>query len=221
MYPPVSSPMLGLLALLLIVLVAFIEIGVIEYAYARLGISHRAITSLLLLTIAGSLINIPVASVSTRQMVAGQTIYVFGVPYVSPPVISVGHTVIAINLGGALIPTLLSLYLLLRLGGLLRATLATALVAVIVHRVAQIVPGVGIAVPTLLPGIVAAMAAWLVDKRRRASIAYVAGTMGCLIGADLANLARISQMHAPMVSIGGAGTFDGVFVAGIVAVLLA
>lgn len=213
--------MLGLLALLLIVLVAFIEIGAIEYAYARLGISHRAITLLLLLTIAGSLINIPVASVSTQHMVAGQTIYEFGVPYVSPPVISVGRTVIAINLGGALIPTILSLYLLLRLGGLLRVVLATALVAVIVHRVARIVPGVGIAVPTLLPGIVAAAAAWLVDQRRRASIAYVAGTMGCLVGADLANLANISQMHAPMVSIGGAGTFDGVFVAGIVAVLLA
>jgi len=213
--------MLGLLVLVLAVLLAFIEFGAIEYAYARLGISHRAITLLLLLTVLGSLINLPIASVSTQHMVAAKTIYVFGVPYVSPPAIQVGRTVIAINVGGALIPTIFSFYLLWRLGGWLRAAIAIALVALIVHRVARIVPGVGIAVPTLLPGIVAALAAWLVDRSRRASIAYVAGTMGCLLGADLSNLASVAQMRAPMVSIGGAGTFDGVFVAGIVAVLLA
>ena len=52
-------------------------------------------------------------------------------------------------------------------------------------------------------------------------IAYVSGSLGTLIGADLLNLHRIAYLGAPVASIGGAGTFDGVFLTGIVAILLA
>ena len=45
--------------------------------------------------------------------------------------------------------------------------------------------------------------------------------MGTLIGADIMNLGKIQGLGAPVASIGGAGTFDGVFLVGIVAVLLA
>ena len=45
--------------------------------------------------------------------------------------------------------------------------------------------------------------------------------MGTLIGADLLNLGKIHGLGAPIASIGGAGTFDGVFLSGILAVLLA
>jgi uncharacterized membrane protein len=45
--------------------------------------------------------------------------------------------------------------------------------------------------------------------------------LGTLIGADLMNLGSIQGLHAPVLSIGGAGTFDGVFLTGILAVLLA
>jgi len=34
------------------------------------------------------------------------------------------------------------------------------------------------------------------------------------------NLGRIQGLGAPIVSIGGAGTFDGIFLSGIIAVLL-
>jgi uncharacterized membrane protein len=67
----------------------------------------------------------------------------------------------------------------------------------------------------------AALLAVALDLRRSAAIAYVAGTMGCLFGADIFNLGIVSQMHAPVASIGGAGTFDGVFLSGLIAVLLA
>jgi len=50
--------------------------------------------------------------------------------------------------------------------------------------------------------------------------AYVAGVLGTLIGADLANLNVIPKLGAPVASIGGAGTFDSVFLSGIIAVLL-
>jgi uncharacterized membrane protein len=42
-----------------------------------------------------------------------------------------------------------------------------------------------------------------------------------LIGADLLNLRKLQGLGAPIVSIGGAGTFDGIFVTGLMAVLLA
>jgi uncharacterized membrane protein len=41
------------------------------------------------------------------------------------------------------------------------------------------------------------------------------------VGADLLNLARVARLSPPIMSIGGAGTFDGVFVSGVIAVLLA
>ncbi|MGH7905556.1 MAG: DUF1614 domain-containing protein, partial [Candidatus Binataceae bacterium] len=130
-------------------------------------------------------------------------------------------TVIAINVGGALIPILLSIYLMIRVGGFVRAIIATGIVSAVVYHFSDLVPGVGIAVPTIIPGILAAVIAVLIARRRSAAVAYVAGSMGCLLGADIYNLHAISRLHAPIASIGGAGTFDGVFVSGIIAVLLA
>jgi uncharacterized membrane protein len=221
MYPPIALRYLGVFGLAVLFLFVLLELQVIEVVYSKLGISPRAIVSLLLLTILGSYINIPVTSTPAEQLVHDQELIVNGMPYIVPKVFEVGRTVIAVNVGGALIPTLLSVYLLLRVGGAFPALIATAIVSAFVYHFSQVVPGVGIAVPTLIPGILAALLAVALDRRRSAAVAYVAGTMGCLLGADIFNLGIVSQMHAPVSSIGGAGTFDGVFVSGIIAVLLA
>jgi uncharacterized membrane protein len=86
---------------------------------------------------------------------------------------------------------------------------------------AEIVPGAGIVVPMLVPPLVAAGVALLLAFRRAPPLAYVAGSMGTLIGADLMNLSEVGRIGASVVSIGGAGTFDGVFLTGIIAGLLA
>ena len=83
------------------------------------------------------------------------------------------------------------------------------------------VAGVGIVTPSLVPPLVAALAAIWLGGHLVAAVAYVAGTFGTLVGADLLNMPRVRSLQAPMVSIGGAGTFDGVFLTGLVAVLLA
>ena len=62
------------------------------------------------------------------------------------------------------------------------------------------------------------------EKRRAehaAPLAYICGSLGTLFGADLLNLDKVQGLGAPVASIGGAGTFDGVFLVGIVAVLIA
>ncbi len=51
-------------------------------------------------------------------------------------------------------------------------------------------------------------------------IAYISGVLGTLIGADLTNIGKIGSLGTPYASIGGAGTFDGIFLSGILAVLL-
>ncbi len=118
-------------------------------------------------------------------------------------------------------PAGLSAYLIVhdRLGW--KALGAVAAVAVLVHVVARPVPGLGLAVPALLPGLFAVAAAALFHPAAVAGLAYVSGTLGTLMGADLANLGKVRRLGAPVASIGGAGTFDGIFLAGIIAVLLA
>jgi uncharacterized membrane protein len=79
----------------------------------------------------------------------------------------------------------------------------------------------GIATPTFIPPIAATVAAFILMPSQPRTIAYVAGTFGTLIGADLLNLRKIPMLGAPVASISGAGTFDGVFLSGIIGVLLA
>jgi uncharacterized membrane protein len=221
MYPPVTNGTLGIFAIVLIALFALIEVGAIQAAYERLGMSHRTASALLLAMIFGSYINIPIATVPAREIVHDQIVHFWGMAYVVPAVVYTNRTEIAINMGGALIPVLICAYLLVRWRMLVKSAIAVAIVTPFVYSASRVVPGVGIAVPTLIPGILAAVIAWILDRRRAPVIAYVAGTLGCLLGADILNLPIIYKLQAPIASIGGAGTFDGVFVSGLIAVLLA
>jgi uncharacterized membrane protein len=138
-----------------------------------------------------------------------------------PPTVERDVTVVAINVGGALLPVLLSLYLLIRTRMYGRMLVGAVIVAAIVHPMARVVPGVGIALPIFVPPLIAAGVALVLSRRRAPPLAYVAGCMGTLIGADLLNLGEVARLGAPVVSIGGAGTFDGIFLTGIIAGLLA
>jgi uncharacterized membrane protein len=83
------------------------------------------------------------------------------------------------------------------------------------------VPGIGIAVPIFVPPLITTAVAVLLSREYAAPLAYIAGSLGTLIGGDLLNLSKIQGLGAPVASIGGAGTFDGIFFTGILAVLLA
>jgi uncharacterized membrane protein len=206
--------------LFLVFLFIFIEVGLISYAYERIGISAHLIFPLLLLSLLGSSVNIPVTYIDSGPVVAPPRVDFFGMQYVIPPIEHPERTVIAVNLGGAVVPTLISLYLLFTIGLFVRGLLGVAVVSAVVHRLARPVPGVGIAVPMFVPPLIAAFTALLLARDQAPALAYISGTMGCLIGADLLNLHRLAGLGAPVASIGGAGTFDGIFFTGIIAVLL-
>ena len=72
-----------------------------------------------------------------------------------------------------------------------------------------------------MPGILAGATGLVLSRRLAAPIAYVSGSLGVLIGADLMNLGKLQTMGASVASIGGAGTFDGVFLTGVIAVIIA
>jgi uncharacterized membrane protein len=220
-YFPLAALPLAVLAGLLVVLLLVIELHVIEMAYARLGISPRTAVALLALALLGSRFNIPVASLPGERLVVDRFVRTGGVSYVVPTLEERDRTWIAVNVGGAVIPTGLSIYLLAAGGAWLSSLAVTLVVTAVVHALARPVRGVGIAVPTLVPPLVAAAASLLLASGHPARAAYVGGTLGTLIGADLMNLKRLRGLGAPVASIGGAGTFDGIFVTGILAVLLA
>ena len=75
--------------------------------------------------------------------------------------------------------------------------------------------------PIFIAPFAAAITAILISPQNSAPLAYICGTMGVLIGADILRIKDVPKLGAPIASIGGAGTFDGIFLTGIVAVLLA
>jgi uncharacterized membrane protein len=220
-YLPLAGPFFAILVGIFLVLVLLIQINVLRYAYTRLGVSSGMALLLLFASLIGSYINIPVWEFPEREVQSGQEVTFFGIQYVVPVVVEWPGTVIALNVGGAVIPTLLSLYLLAKNDLWVRGIITTAIVTVIIHALAYPVQGVGIAVPIFVPPVATAIAAVLIAREHAAVLAYAGGSLGTLIGADLLNLGVVQGLGAPVASIGGAGTFDGIFLTGIVAVLLA
>jgi uncharacterized membrane protein len=220
-YFPLAVPFSLALLFLLGLLIILIEIRILAYAYAKMGINHRYVFALLLLSLLGSYVNIPVAEFPAEQVHSGREITFYGMQYVIPLVEEGPRTVIALNVGGAIVPTLLSLYLLVknRLYG--RGLIGITIVTVIVYLMAHPLEGVGIAVPIFIPPLTAAGVGLLLSRKFAPPLAYIAGSLGTLIGADLLNLGKIHRLGSPIASIGGAGTFDGIFLTGILAVLLA
>jgi uncharacterized membrane protein len=220
-YLPLTPAFFSILVGIFLVVLVLIKLEALRYAYVRLGVSSSVALLLLFGSLVGSYINLPLYELPAQRVLSGQEIDFFGMRYVVPVVDQWTGTVIAVNIGGAVIPSLISLYLLLKNRLWLQGALATAGVAFVCHWLAQPVPGLGIAVPLLVPAAATAIVALLLSRTNAASLAYISGSLGTLIGADLLNIDTIQGLDGPVASIGGAGTSDGIFLTGIVAVLLA
>jgi len=220
-----TSPFLAfffvLYLIILGVLFAILQVGVISFVFTRIGVPAETVFTLLLLSLLGSYINIPIKRVRSDLIEPGRIVSFYGWKFEVPGAHRQKESVLAINLGGAIVPSLVSFYLIaINLDILFSIALAVAIVSAIVFRLARPLKGVGIVIPTFVPPIAAALAAVVISQPDAPIIAYVSGSLGTLIGADLMNLKKISGLGAPVASIGGAGTFDGVFLTGIIAVLL-
>ncbi len=220
-YLPLSPTFFSILAGLFFVLLVLVQLGILRYAYMRLGVSPGVALLLLFGSLIGSYFNIPVAELPAQHVMSGQVVEFYGMEYVIPEVVRTPATVIAVNVGGALIPALMSVYLLVRNALWVRGAIATAVVAAVCYALSQPVRGLGIAEPVFVPAVTCAVVAIILSRQYAAPLAYIGGSLGTLIGADLLNLGSVRGLGAPVASIGGAGTFDGIFLIGIVSVLIA
>lgn len=211
----------GFFAILVGIFSVVLILQSLRFAYTSLGISSGTALILLFGSLVGSIFNIPIVQLPPERVMSDQIVDFFGMQYEVPVVSQWQGPVVAVNVGGAVIPTLLSLYLLIKRDLWVKGAIATAIVALVLHWLADPVPGLGIAVPVFVPVVTTAVVAMVLSRSDAAPLAYISGSLGTLIGADLTNLDKVRGLGAPVASIGGAGTFDGIFLTGILAVLIA
>ncbi len=218
-HKPLTSFFILLFLGIIFFLFILLQIGMVTFAFIKIGIPHHYILLALLATLLGSFVNVPVKKIPQENMVGEGRVNFFGVTYVIP-VWKRKVTTLAVNIGGAVIPTFISIYLLLKTDLYLAALGATFLMTLVTFKLARPMQGVGIVLPFFVSPVLAAFISGIIAYNHAPVIAYISGTLGTLIGADLLNLRKIRSLGAPVASIGGAGTFDGIFLTGILAVLL-
>jgi uncharacterized membrane protein len=220
-YLPLPLPFFSILVGVFGVLIVLLQFGALRYAYRSIGLSPGNAMLVLFGSLIGSYFNVPLVELPQQHIVTGHVVHYYGMRYAVPVVVNWPGTVIAANVGGAIIPVLVSVYLVVRYRLWLQAAVAVACIAAVSHLLAHPVRGLGIAVPVFVPAVATAITAVVLSRRYAAALAYIGGSIGTLVGGDLLNLGKLQGLEAPVASIGGAGTFDGIFLTGVQAVLIA
>ncbi|WP_448597049.1 DUF1614 domain-containing protein [Thermoleptolyngbya sp.] len=219
-YLPVTFLLFVLFLLLLPFIWFAIALDVVEVAVAKLGFSSSTAFLLFTAVVLGSTVNIPLYERVSQVPVIPDFADLWIARFWGIPLRRIEQkTIVALNVGGGLIPTLLALYELTR-SNALAILLVTAVVTLTSYFSAQIVPGIGIQMNALVAPLTASLMAVLIVGEGAAPVAFAGGVLGTLIGADLLHLPEIEKMSAGVLSIGGAGVFDGIALCGLFALLL-
>jgi len=190
---------------------------ILTLGFEKLGISPLATFLILFFILLGSAVNVPLTKKKLVYKIESRFLGLWKTPIIKAEGL-------AINLGGAIIPLLLSFYFLYKgwqAGFSLQPIfLAAFLMTIICKFLARIVPGKGITMPLFIPPLFSVIFALALFPEFAAPTAFVSGVLGTLIGADLLNLKKVQRISPGFISIGGAGVFDGIFLVGIVSALL-
>lgn len=192
-HPGIRASFIVFLFFVLVLVLIFVSLNIFGTAFRKLGFPPEYSVYFLFLSLLGSNVNFPV---------------------------KVEKTSIAVNLGGAVIPIVMSGFLSTMVSPV-DVIIGVLIMTFLIHSIARPVVGRGIAIHVLIPPFLTAATALIISPQDAPVIAYISGTIGCLIGIDLLNLEKIPDLGVPVVSIGGAGTFDAIFLTGIISVLLA
>jgi uncharacterized membrane protein len=204
------------------ILAILVQFQVLTIAFDKLGLSAQSAYSLLIMTLAGSLLNLPLFTIDSNftgnsGLPAELMAWAQKRRYLFP-----GKTLILVNVGGCVVPVAFSAYLFITNDvPVFQAILSVTMVSIVAYGVSRPVRGLGIGMPILFAPLSAAAVAYVMAGDDAAPLAYIGGTLGVLIGADLLRFRDIRKLGAPFASIGGAGSFDGIFISGLLAVLLA
>jgi len=215
------------LFLLLLFLLPFWFAQIMGLALVKLRLDPQTAMLVIVGIFFGSVVNIPVKRMVRHEDVMVHPFPHFGFLDLWPQLQRVRQeTIVAVNLGGCIIPTMVAIYeigqLVMDAWTLLFAVvLAVAINTAVCYKLAKPVKGIGIAMPAMVPPIVAVMSALVLAPDQAPPLAFVAGVLGPLLGADILHLREIPRISTGMASIGGAGTFDGIVLSGILAAYLA
>lgn len=217
---------LSLLVLGLLLLLPFLLANALLTALGKLGLGPTSSLLAALAIFLGSTINIPVTRIEREETVQYTPLQLLGLhQLLSPPVKRRTFTVIAVNVGGCLIPAALAGYQVARLTlhapEVLPAAFGSlALNVGLCYYLAKPVPNEGISMPPLVPAAAAALCGLVFAPEWAPPVAFMSGVLGPIIGADFLHLDDIASIGTGMASLGGAGTFDGIVLSGLVATLL-
>ena len=134
--------------------------------------------------------------------------------------VDINRTVLAVNVGGCIIPVFISFYLLkgMPIGS---AILGITIMSIVSYFSSRPVKHIGIRVSFIFPLIMIIIVSMIIaEPHIRAKFAYICGTLGLLIGADILHLKDFDKLGKGVLSIGGAGVFDSVFFIGIISAFL-
>lgn len=211
----------GALAAGALLAAAALLLGGASLVSMRLGVGPAATLAVLSASLFASRIDVPVARVRGGPSEPVWEMRVVWDRILVRPVMEARETIVAVNVGGAVIPVLVSAALLVRSGAWWQTGAATAAVAAVAYTASRVVPGVGVVMPLWAAPVAAAVAAVTLAPGESAAVAYASAALGTLIGADLLHLRHIGGGGMTVASIGGAGTFDGIFLGALAAVGLA
>ncbi|GAB6947513.1 DUF1614 domain-containing protein [Vulcanisaeta sp. JCM 16161] len=134
-----------------------------------------------------------------------------------------------VNIGGAVIPTIISIYLISTYiihGTLILISFMASLIisSLIIWQSARLIPGIGITLPPALPVLLTLMFTLISTAILHANplaFSYSLGSLSTLLGADILNIRKVIRSMRGYVSIGGAGVFDGIYMTGLMSLILA
>ena len=218
-FPRIRASVIAFSFIILVLVFIFISLNIFGTAFRKLGFPPEYSVYFLFLSLPCSYVNIPIKKVRSRVSVISDKASETLKSGLSASSLKM-YTTIAINLGGAVIPIIMSVFLSTMVN-LVEILSGILVMTIIIHKIARPVKGSGIAIHALLPPILAAFVAIIISPQNAPVIAYISGTVGCILGIDILNLKKIPDLGVPLVSIGGAGTFDAIFLTGIISVLLA
>jgi uncharacterized membrane protein len=219
-YLPVTLLLFLLLLLLLPFIWFVVSLDVVAVAVAKLGFSPTIALLLFAAVVLGSTINIPLYERVSHTAIVQDLADLWMARFWGIPLQEIEQkTIVALNVGGGLIPTLLAIYQFTQANPV-SILVVSAIVTYVSYFSAQVVPGIGIQINPLSAPLAAVLGTWMIVGNGSAPVAFAGGILGTLIGADLLHLRKIEQMSAGVLSIGGAGVFDGIALCGLFALLL-
>ncbi len=193
-----------------------------------IGVNPLLALTLTLGSLLTSYINVTIVEITYYTPFApfGDFMKLFPIPIVMQ---RVDKLFIELNVGGAIIPVAVSIYLILTYLINNTAVMALFIISLIISSFinwldSRVIPGIGVALPTALPVLLTltfTLIATILFRANPLGFSYSLGSLSTLIGADLLNIGRVVRSMRGYVAIGGAGVFDGIYITGLASLVLA